>query len=474
MRPERLSATDQAFLVMDDRGLPMNVGVLLVMNGRLELGEVRQRIHQTLGSVPRLRQKITQVPGLGRAWVDDPGFDLAQHVVSMRAPRPGRHDELTEVAARLFAAPLDRTRPVWKLWAISGLEGDRSAIALVAHHAMVDGVGGVGVLAAMFTGASLSHTAVSAPRSPSRRALAWTLFADRARAISGALRSVRPGSARRALEGDHHGALGVTHALQAALTPAPRTALNPTRVSHARGFAGVRVELDRAKEIKRALGGTINDVVLATVAGAVRRHLDRGGDADAIRRFRAAIPVDLRARTGDPHPMGNSVAFMLATLPIDEPSPHARYAAIRATTEHLKRDSYEIQASAWLEQLADALAPGLVSAVFRIAARVRAFHLVVTNVPGPVTPLSFGPARIDEVYGLVPLFAQQALGVAVLSYAGGLFFGLHTDARVVPDPRELARDIEASFEELARLVPRETASAEAEAGNGATRLPLAS
>jgi diacylglycerol O-acyltransferase len=171
--------------------------------------------------------------------------------------------------------------------------------------------------------------------------------------------------------------------------------------------------------------------------------------------------------------MGNSVAIMLESLPVDDPSPLARYAAVRAMTEHLKRDSHEIQATAWLERLADVIAPGLVAMVFRVTAHVRVFHVVVTNVPGPVTPLFFGASRIDEAYGLVPVFPQQALGVAVLSYAGGLFVGLHTDARVVSDRHELREDFIAAFEELLNLA-REEAARTAKAPAAPSRLPHAS
>lgn len=466
-RHERLSATDEAFLAVEDRALPMHVGALMVLSGGgfvgadggLDVAAVRARLAVGIASEPRCRQRLVHLFGLGTAWVDDPRLDLAAHVAHVAIPRPGGRAELMALAGRLFASPLPRSRPLWEIWLVEGLEGGRFGVLLKVHHAMVDGVAGVGLLASLLT----TEPDASPPREVpahvaeeiSKAAIARSLAADRARGLGRAFAALRQRSRDRAGAWADTSAMlsGMAHTLRDGLTPAPRTAINPDEVSPRRAFTGARVDFERVRRLRRALGGTINDVALSVVAGALRSYLARrGDDVGALEGFRALVPVDLRPRGGATGKGGNQVSIVIARLPVHEPDARARHASVRASTAHLKTSSHEIESTALIEQLGDVAIPHLVDVILRTAMRLRAFNVVATNVPGPPMPLYLGTARIEEIFGLVPLFAHQGLGIVVLSYAGGLFFGVHADADAVGDPDAFARDLEDAFEELAALV----------------------
>lgn len=463
MEIERLSATDEAFLAIEDRELPMHVGALMVFagdgalrpGGGLDVDALRARIAIGVASEPRFRQRLVRVPGLGTAWVEDPRFDLERHIGHVALPRPGGRSELMTLAGRLFAPPMRRARPLWEMWVIEGLEDGRFALLLKAHHAMVDGVAGIGMLASLLE----TEPDASATRAIARRevpaiselAVARALATDRAQGAKRAFVELRDrardpartvGEARTMLS-------GMAHTLRDGLAPAPRTVINPDSVSPRRSFTGVRLDFERARRVRRALGGTINDVALSTVTGALRRYLSRRGERlDALSRFRALVPVDLRSRAGAQDAKGNQVSFVIAPLPVHEADVRARHAAVVASTARLKTTSHEIESTALVEHLSDVAIPHLVDVILRIAMHLLAFNVVVTNVPGPPMPLYLGTARIEEVFGLVPLFAHQGLGIVVLSYAGGLFIGIHADADAMPDADTFARDLEDALEEL--------------------------
>jgi WS/DGAT/MGAT family acyltransferase len=477
-----LSATDRAFLDVEDDVGPMHVGLVAVLEGAglvradggVDAERVRRLIARGLRGVPRLGQRLVHAPGLGAAWAEVPGFDPATHVRHVSAPRPGTEAQLYELCGHLFESRLDRTRPLWEVWLVEGLAGGRFALVMKAHHAMVDGVGGVGVLASLLrltpeeddaatapleagsaAAAGAAAAGAGAPRPPGALEVAGHIVRARVAALRGAAEAL--GSAVRApgalLREARDVALGLEETLSDGLRPASRTALNPDTVGLRRTVWAHRLDLGRVRAVKSAHGVTVNDVVLAVVTGALRRHLAARGEAvDAIGDFRALVPVDLRARAGE-HGSGNHIALVLARLPIAEPDPRARLRAIHATTAHLKGESHEVEGTSLVERVSDLGGPNLVSATFRIAMHLRAFNVVVTNVPGPPVPLYLGPCRIVSVCPLVPLFSHQGLGVAVLSYDGGLHVGLHADPAAVPDVRALGADLDASFAELAAATP---------------------
>jgi WS/DGAT/MGAT family acyltransferase len=464
---DRLSATDQAFLAIEDHHLPMHVGALVVLSSggwvspdrSLDADAVRAQILAGVASEPRFGARLSHVPGLGHAWTPDPRFDPPTHVSLERLPAPGDDAALMELAGRIFAEPLPRDRPLWQYTMVEGLEGDRFALVLRVHHAMLDGVAGVGALAAMLsmqpTGAPPPRPAPRSSEPPSRIGLAAAMASERAHEIAEAWRDLlqRAKHPRDAASEARSVFRGLLHTLRDGLLPAKKSAINPAHVSPRRGFAGRRLPREGVDRVRRALGGTINDVALAIVTGALRRYLERRGDDLArLHPFRALVPVNLRPHSGRSSPMGNQVALVLAPLPISEVDPRARYDAVRRATAELKHHSHEIEATALIERIADVALPSLVSTIFLTAMRLRSFNVVATNVPGPPFPLYLGPAKLEEIFGLVPLFAHQGLGIVILSYEDGIFFGLVSDREAVPDVDRFRGDVEDAYMELLSLV----------------------
>jgi WS/DGAT/MGAT family acyltransferase len=467
MTIDKLSSTDQAFLDIEEASMGMHVGSTLVFEGgdlvRADGGLDGRRLGALIAAgidgVPRFRQCVREVPGLGSVWVDDAHFRLDDHLRHTALPRPGTFEQLMTLSGRVFAQPLDRRKPLWEVWLVEGLEGGKFALIVKAHHAMVDGVAGIGVLASLFrTEPSEDEPPPSdwQPRPvPGTLQLARSLAAERVRGVAGLFHQARVLLDHRdeaiAKAGDV--ASGLVETLREGLSPADATALNPAALSPHRVFGGVRLDLGRVREVKRQLEGTINDVALAAVTGGLRRYLARRGDpVDSFHDFRAMVPVNLRPRQGVAAAgMGNHVSLVLARLPIDEADARRRFDRVKQVFEHLKGESHEIEGAALIEQIGDMGGPNVVSLVFKTTLRLRAFNVVVTNVPGPSIPLYLGTSRMEAMWGLVPLFSHQGIGIALVSYHGGLFVGLHGDPEAVADLAAVGQDIEQSFEELASL-----------------------
>jgi diacylglycerol O-acyltransferase len=457
---DKLSATDRVFFDIEGGALMMHIGAVMVFeggelvgaDGALDAARLTRLLAAGVADVPRFRQVVREVPALGAVWVDDARFRLDYHVHHTAVPRPGDDARLMALAGRVFAQPLDRRRPLWELWLVEGLSGGRFAMILKAHHAMVDGVAGMALLAAMLRAEPADDPPPPPPWTPRPHPgpleLAKALAADSARAVAHALGDLRGaltdgGAQARDIAG------GLLDTLRDGLLPASPSSINPAEVGPHRAYAGARLDLARAKEVRRALGGTLNDVALAAVTGALRRYLARRGDpVDDLRDFRALVPVDLRGRQGEAGAGGNHISLVLARLPVSEPDARRRYEAVHAACEHLKHASHEIEGAAFIERVGDLGGPNVVSAVFRVASVLRAFNVTVTNVPGPQVPLYLGRARMTSIHGLVPLFTHQGVSVAVLSYDGGVYVGLYADPDAVPDVDALAADVADAFDEL--------------------------
>jgi WS/DGAT/MGAT family acyltransferase len=467
MTLDKLSSTDQAFLDIEGVAMGMHVGATLVFEGGgggggvggLDAGRLTALIAAGINEVPRFRQCVREVTGLGAAWVDDAHFRLDYHVRHTAIPRPGGVEQLMRLSGRVFAQPLDRSRPLWEIWLVEGLEGGKFALIVKAHHAMVDGVAGIGVLASLFRAEPSEQEPPQAgwqPRpQPGSLELARSLVAARARGMVELFQQARSSLEHRdeALLKARDLASGLLETLREGLAPADATALNPAELSPHRVFGGVRLDLARVREVKRMLGGTVNDVALTAVTGGLRRYLARRGDpVDSFHDFRAMVPVNLRPRQGAVAAgMGNHVSLVLARLPIDEPDARRRFERVREVCGHLKEESHEIEGAALIESIGDMGGPNVVSAVFRVAMKLRAFNVVVTNVPGPSFPLYLGTSRLESMWGLVPLFSHQGIGIALLSYHGGLFVGLHGDPEAVADLDAVGQDIQQAFEEMVTL-----------------------
>lgn len=466
MHLNKLSATDRAFLDIEGDALQMHIGAVIILeggalrrpDGGVDLARLCATLAEGLSRLPRFAQRVREVPGLGAVWVDDATFRLERHVLHTAVPRPGDDVALRRLAGRVLAHPLDRSRPLWELWVVEGLEDGRFALILKVHHAMVDGVAGVEVLAALLRvepdDRIAEVTAAPPAPEPSRLAMAAGLVSDGGRAIADTLRGARAALEHPldALRSARDLADGVYDTLKTGLRPAMPTSINPAALSHHRAFGGLRVPLGTARACARALGGTVNDVVLTAVAGALRTFLARAGDdVDALTDFRALVPVNLRGRdvSHAGSTLGNHISLVLMPIPVAVGDARARFEAVRRASQHMKSASHEIEGAALVERIGDVGGPNVVTAVFRTAARLRAFNVVVTNVPGPQFPLYLGTCRMHSIHGSVPLFAHQGVGITALSYDGGVFFGVHADAEVMPEVEPFLDDLRAAMRGLA-------------------------
>lgn len=458
---ERLTALDASFLEIETPRSSMAVGAVCVFaggdlvgdDGAVDAERLRGYVAAAVARVPRYRQRMVRVPGLGQpVWVDDDRFVLDFHVRHTRLPAPGDDAQLEALAGRLFSQRLDRDHPLWELWIVEGLRDRRFALISKIHHAMVDGVAGADLLAQLLrlapdTALPAAPPAWSPRPPPGRMELVRAEIDHHNRRVVDGLRRARERLRAGAMGELRAAARGLADVVWTGVHPAPATRLNPRHIGPYRRFRTVRFDMGAIRRVRSALGGTINDVVLATVAGGLRRYLVRHADDPTARgALRALMPVNVR-RGGD-RAGGNRVAMLLVELPVDEGAPERRLARVSAESKRLRGESGQVAGVTMFEELADAVATSLVTNVFRLAARLRAFNVTVTNVPGPPVPLYLLGARLEAIYPLVPLFESQAVGIALFSYAGSLDVGVATCWHTVPDADDLIADLRASFAEL--------------------------
>jgi diacylglycerol O-acyltransferase / wax synthase len=432
--------------------------------------DLLEAIDRRLGLVPRYRQRLAFVPfSQGRPkWVDDPHLNLRYHVRSTALPEPGSDEQLKALAGRVFSQQLDRDKPLWEIWLVDGLEGDRFAMLSKTHHALVDGISGVDIMSVLF---DTSPEPAAPPDTgerwlprplPSAAQLLGEALVERATIPGELVRSVRAvlRGPRLVAESLRNAAVGVGAMAWTGLNPAPSSPYNKSIGPHRR-YTWVRVNLGDVKAIKNELGGTVNDVVLATVAGALGKHLRRRGQNTNGLELKAMVPVSVRADV-ERGALGNRVAAMMAPLPVWCEDPVARLDIVREELKGLKSGGQAVGAQV-LTQMSG-FAP--MEQASRLASRQRFFNLVVTNVPGPQIPLYIAGRRLIDAFPMVPLAKNQALGVALLSYAGNINFGLVGDYDLMWDLDDFADDVQASLAELAdaagvELTAETTASAKA-------------
>ncbi len=453
---DRLTGLDTSFLHLERDSAHMHVAGCMVFQGRTpDYDELVAQIVSRLHLVPRYRQRLAFVPlNQGRpVWVDDPHFNPNFHVRHTALPSPGGEQQLKRLAGRVFSQALDRSRPLWELWLVEGLSDDRFAMLSKTHHALVDGVSGVDIATVLFD-ASADPMPVAAPDHewvprplPSGAQLLADALLERATVPAEIVRGVRA-----TLRGPRHVAARLGHAMggvsaiaRAGLKVAPSSALN-VHIGPHRRFTWVRGDLAQFKAVKNALGGTVNDVVLASVAGALGRYLRlRGEDTDDL-VLRAMVPVSIRADV-ERGALGNRVAAMWAPLPVGLSDPVQRLLTISRDMEGVK-DSGQAVGAQVLTELTGFAPPTIMAQAARLQARQRLFNLVVTNVPGPQFPLYMLGRQLEAMYPMVPLAENQALGIAIMSYNGQLNFGLNADYDALPDLEALADELRASIEEL--------------------------
>jgi diacylglycerol O-acyltransferase / wax synthase len=479
---DRLTGLDSSFLHLEhDAATHMHVASCMVFDGPPPThDELVAHVEARLHLVPRYRQRLAFVPfGQGRpVWVDDPHFNTRYHVQHHALPPPGSDEQLKHLAGRAFSQQLDRNKPLWELWLVEGLEGGRFAILGKTHHALVDGISGVDITTVLFD-VTPEPAPTPAPEQPwvprplpsSAQLLADALL-ERATVPAEAVRGLRslvsrPRRVAKELLGDVR-AIG-SFTLPGARS-APPSPLNVPIGPHRR-FAWAEEDLERIKTIKNALGGTVNDVVLATVAGGLGRYLRAHGHPTIELVLRAMIPVSVR---GDDArgALGNQVAAVWASLPVGETDPLERLALVRGEMEGLK-ESHQAVGARLLTELTGFAPPTVMAQAARLQARQRYFNLVVTNVPGPQFPLYVLGRRMRAIYPMVPLAQNLALGIAIISYDGQLAFGLNADFDALPDLELLAAQLAEALDELAvaaGLPPRRRARARRRVGssNGRT------
>jgi diacylglycerol O-acyltransferase len=464
---DRLSATDVSFLTNESSSSHMHVGGIMIFEGPPPsyddvLEHVRSRAHL----VPRFRQKLAFPPlQTGRPfWVDDPTFNLEYHVRHSALPSPGSEDQLRKMAARVFSQQLDRTKPLWELWLVQGLTRKRFALLTKTHHALVDGVSGVDIATVLFDLEPVpepkepDHEWVPSPE-PSRAALA-------AKGIEG-LAKAPLGLAKRIVGAVEHPEATVSQVGEAVeavgevgwgfANPAPTVPLNVEIGSHRR-YWWVRGDLGQYKKIKNAFGGTINDVVLTVVAGALRVWLRSRGIRTEGLELRAQVPVSIRAadERGD---LGNRLAVMRAPLPVYIEDPVRRLNTVSQAMQKLKESKQALGAEV-ITRMNDFAPPTLLAQAARINFSTRLFNLTVTNVPGPQVPLYVLGRELEDIFPVGFLPPNQALFVAIMSYNGGVNFGLLADYDSMDDVDLLAEGIERSLAELLEAAEAATAAEE--------------
>jgi diacylglycerol O-acyltransferase len=470
----QLSGLDAAFLAMETSSVYGHVGSICVIDPStapepLTLARLQDLVHERIHLVPAFRRRLVEVPfGFDQPyWVEDPDFDVEFHVRELALPAPGDDHQLAEQAARLHARPLDRRRPLWELYLISGLSGGRMAIYTKVHHAAIDGVSGNDILAAVLDtspeGRDLGEVpdweCDDVPGSISmlvRSVLTLAWQPVRAARVGAAVAKSLPGlamsPARPALPVVDRflPRRGASTVLSQTGLRAPHTPFNRPVGPHRR-WAFCTLPLEDVKAVKNASGATVNDVVMALCSGALRHYLT---DHKALPKgpLVAAVPVSIRTEEQKGQG-GNRVSTMIAPLPT-----HLKDAAERLQHCHeamlAAKDQHGALPATLLGDVTQFAMPALAGQAARLAARLRLvewlspFNLIISNVPGPSVPLYYAGARLLAYYPLSAIADGQGLNITVMSYDGGLHFGLIADRQLVPDLERIAGYLADELDEL--------------------------
>ncbi|MGH2975034.1 MAG: WS/DGAT/MGAT family O-acyltransferase [Solirubrobacterales bacterium] len=462
-----MSPMDASFLHLEGPTNPMHIGGVSIFEGPAPPFErLEEMVAGKLTLVPRYRQKVRFVPlGLGRpVWVDDPHFNLSYHLRHSALPPPGGDEQLRRTAARIFAQRLDRTKPLWEIWMLEGLAESRWALLSKVHHCMVDGVSATDLMAVMFGGDGPDSSAdewVPAPE-PSGAELVVRTITRRTLDPSEQLRTVRAAARapRASLLQARDLLRGMTSAARV-IRPVGGSSLTGPVGPH-RTWSWGQVRLSDVKAVRGALGGTVNDVVLAIVTGGLRDLLQARGEPLADRTIRTLVPVSVR-RPGERGDYNNRVSAMVAELPVGVADPAARLDALRAQMDSLKQSKQAVAGDV-LTSLSGFAPPMLLALGARLAARSSSLGLQtgITNVPGPQQPLHTLGRRLLESFPFVPVIGQARISIAIFSYDGGLYLGVTGDYDSSSDIDILTTGAERSMAELLALAaPTPTSQAPA-------------
>lgn len=447
--PERVTPFDMSNLRVEEHGMPMHVTAVVLLDGaplmdsggELLLADIRRHVECRTSDTARLRQVLVW-PRRGRpTWVHDPAFDIDSHVVTRRVPEPGDEQSLLDLCCELDRPPLDRSRPLWQLWLLTGLADGRVALLVRLHHVIADGIAALELLssvldvapdveAAMTTGPPVTTSASNTP-TPARL-----------RHATARPRRLVAAAAPLALRARQVWAF-------ARLGRAPRVSwLRP--VGGTRTLALIRADLVAAKEAAHAHGGKLNDVVLAAVGGGAHRLLRSRGELVPGLAIHVAVAASVR-RPGESG--GNRVGIRLVPVPVDEPDAGARLEAVATYTAAARSLPPYHPNNRLLQRW-----------MVRIMSRQRTINLVLSNMPGPTVPLYFAGARVQEMFQLSALQGNVGIGVGVLSYAGALNVDIVADPEIVPDIGIFVDGVCEAFVGLG--VMRDRGAAQAQRGGG--------
>ena len=456
---ERLRPRDLAFLAVESPTTPMHNATVEIFDGTsgFDYDRLVELVADRIAFVPRYRQRLQWVPGrlANPEWVDDPAFDLGYHVRRSALPRPGSMDQLRELVARIASRPLDRSRPLWECYFVEGLSGGRFALLTKSHQILVDGretvdIGQVLLDTSPGSG-TIGHDDEWRPR-PSTGPLAVAVHAvtDSIERPTTALATAQANAQSLARSAAATGARVATVAgALAGRGPAPSSPVH-RRLSQQRRFVAVRTELADYRDVRDVHGGTVNDVIVATVTGALRGWLmTRAESMGGLRTIRAIVPMSVIDEELEATSLGTQVAGHLVQLPVTEPSPVVRLHQVSYDLK-VHRDRSRSVSARRLAGIAG-FAPTTFHALgSRVAASElrRGFQVSVTNVPGPQFPLFAGDAQMLESYPVHPLLPDRPLAFGVTSYNGGVFYGITTDRDAVPDADVLAQCLLEALEEL--------------------------
>jgi WS/DGAT/MGAT family acyltransferase len=465
---DRLSSLDTSFLNLEDAATPMHVGSVMVFDaptGGFDYESLVTLISQRIAHVPRYRQRIKTVPGglANPVWVDDTHFDMSYHVRRSALPRPGSDEQLEELVARIQPRPLDRSRPLWEVYLVEGLAEDRFAIITKTHHSLVDGISAVDIGNVLVDGNPTASEGVlttwRARPEPSGAELVVAALSEAAHTPSQVVETIQ------------HGVSDVTRAMGKVATvagdvistlarvsarPAPESPLNAT-VGRARRYVMIGTDLEDYRKVRTRLGRgsfaeevTVNDVILATIAGAFRSWLlTRGESVYPGTTIRAMVPVSVH--DGDDPPTGAQVTACFVDLPVGEPGPSMRLHQIAfSMRQQMEGGSRRAVSADTLSGLGGFAPPTMHALGARLGGMVsrRLYNVVITNVPGPQTPLYAAGARMVSTYPVTPLGREQALSIGMTSYDGGVYYGLYADRDAMPDADVLGRGVVDALHEL--------------------------
>jgi WS/DGAT/MGAT family acyltransferase len=469
-RYERLSVQDRLHLDIEDENIHTHVAGVFIFDagpltreeGGIDIDRICDFIDSRLFRIPRYRQRVVRVPIEGHPfWIDDPSFNLLYHVRHTRLPLPGDARQLKRLVGRIASQKLDRGKPLWELWIVEGYDEDRFAAVIKVHHCMADGIAATELIQTLLSlepeeSFEPPPTWLPAPVPEGRELLESSLRSRLGSPFTlarGLIKAAREPEA--SMERVREGIESLRQAREVQATTASGTPFN-LPIGPYRRFDWHQCELEDVKKIRKAIGGKVNDVILATVAGAVSRFLEQRGIPSLEQRhmdFRVAVPVNIRP-SGDHSVSGNFVSSLIVPIPLAEPDPRRRLERVTEATLEAKSSGADLAVQI-TQTASDWTWPGLYGVFAQQMVDRRTSNMIVSDVPGPRADLYLLEARLREAYPLGPLLAEQALGIACFSYGDKLFWGFNSEWELMPDLHDFVSAIEHSFRELCDAADKE-------------------